>query len=101
MSGHRIGNPNPILLIDGEVKGTKKGTTRCYIAAFAYDSSPGPVALGKVHELILRQPKRPHVTTRGCDDALHQSELTVEGNAVRRRERLSVLVEHRDALAAI
>ena len=53
MSGHRIRNPNPVLLIDGEVKGTKKRTTRRYIAAFAHDSPLRPISLGKEHELVL------------------------------------------------
>ena len=32
---------------------------------------------------------------------LHQPELAVEGDAVWRRQRLAVLVEHRDGLAAV
>lgn len=63
------------------MKRTKKRTARRYIATFADDSALGPIAFGEIHELIFGKTEGPHVTVGSRNDALHQSELAVEGNA--------------------
>src|SRR5215510_9784806 len=96
-----VRDPDPILLINGEVKWPEERLARLGAVAFADDSAPGPVTLGDVHELALRDAERPHVAVRGNYDALHQPELPIEGDTLRRRQRLAVLVEHRNRLAPI
>src|SRR5215470_4358070 len=96
-----VRNPDPILLIDGEVKWPEERLARLGAVAFADDPAPGPVTLGDVHELALRDAESPHVAARRGDDALHQPELPIEGDTLRRRKRLAVLVEHRNRLAPI
>jgi len=67
--------------------------------AFADNPALGPVTLGEVDELSLRDTQSPHVPARRDDGALHQAKPTIEGNAFRRCQRLAVLIEHRDRLA--
>src|SRR5262249_60929833 len=69
--------------------------------AFADDPTLGPVTLGEVQELALRDAQSPHVAARRDDDALHQPELPIEGDTLQRRQRLAVLVEHRNRLAPV
>src|SRR5262249_36029885 len=97
----RVRDPDPILLIDGEVKWPEERLARLGAVAFADDPTLGPVTLGNVHELALRDAESPHVAVRGDDDALHQPELAIEGDTLRRCQRLAVLVEHRNRLAPI
>src|SRR5499426_1843783 len=96
-----VRDPDPILLIDGEVKWPEERLARLGTLAFADDSAPGPVTLREIEELTLRDAESPHVAVRGDDDALHQAELPVKGDTLRRRQRLAVLVEHRNRLAPI
>src|SRR5215471_13656490 len=96
-----VRDPNPILLINGEVKWREERLARLGAVAFADDPAFGPVALGEVQELALRGAERPHVAARRDDDALHQAELAVEGDALRRSQRLAVLVEYRNRLAPV
>src|SRR5262250_682226 len=96
-----VRDPDPILLIDGEMKWPEERLARLCAVAFADDSAPGPVTLGNVHELALRDAESPHVAVRRGDDALHQPELAIEGDTLRRCQRLAVLVEHRNRLAPI
>src|SRR5215467_12320946 len=96
-----VRDPDPILLIDGEVKWPEERLARLGAVAFADDPSPGPVTLGDVYELALRDAESPHVAARSGDDALHQPELPIEGDTLRRCQRLAVLVEHRNRLAPI
>src|SRR5215831_17754485 len=96
-----VRNPDPILLINGEVKWPQERLARFGAVAFADDLALGPVTLGDVDELALRYPQSPHVAVRGDDDALHQAELPVEGDTLRRCQRLAVLVEYRNRLAPI
>src|SRR5262249_31640224 len=103
-AGHFIGgirDPDPILLIDGEVKWPEERLARLGAVAFADDPALGPVTLGDVHELALRDAQCPYVAARRDDDALHQAELAIEGDTLRRCQRLAVLVEHRHRLAPI
>src|SRR5262249_7969561 len=67
--------------------------------AFADDPALGPVSLGNMYELALRDAQSPHVAVRRGDDALHQAEPPIEGDALRRCQRLAVLVEYRNRLA--
>src|SRR5215831_903334 len=97
----RVRDPDPILLIDGEVKWPEERLARFGTVAFADNLALGPVPLGKMYELALRDTQSPHVTVRRGDDALHQTKPPIEGNALRRCQRLSVLVEYRNRLAPI
>src|SRR5215467_15685275 len=79
-----VRDPDPILLINGEVKWSKERLARLGAVAFADDPAPGPVPLGDVDELALRDAERPNVAARRGYDALHQPELPIEGDALRR-----------------
>src|SRR5215469_10879553 len=96
-----VRDPDPILLIDGEVKWPKERLARLGAIAFADNPTLGPVTLGEVQELALRDAQSPHVATRRDDDALHQPELPIEGDTLWRCQRLTVLVEHRKRLAPV
>src|SRR5262247_724542 len=96
-----VRDPDPILLIDGEVKWPEERLAWLGAVAFADDPALGPVTLGDVDELALRDAQSPHVAARRGDDALHQPELPIEGDTLRRCQRLAVLVEHRNRLAPI
>src|SRR5215471_21235927 len=91
-----VRDPDPVLLIDGEVKWPEERLARFGAIAFADDTSLGPVTLGDVHELAFREAESPHVAARRGDDALHQPELPIEGDTLRWCQRLAVLVEHRN-----
>src|SRR4029453_7814378 len=69
--------------------------------ALAHDPALGQIALREVDKLALRGPNGPHIAAGRDDDALHQPELAIERDAIRRRQRLAVLVEHRDRMAAV
>src|SRR5262249_19587026 len=96
-----VRDPDPILLINGEVKWPEERLARLGAVAFADDPTLGPVTLREKQELALRDTQRPHVAARRDDDALHQPELPIEGDTLRRCRRLAVLVEHGNRLAAI
>src|SRR5215813_8415802 len=96
-----VRDPDPILLIDGKVEWPEERLARLGAVAFADNPTRGPVTLGEVDELSLRDAQSPYVAARRGDNALHQTKPTVEGDAFRRCQRLAVLVEHRDRLAAI
>src|SRR5262245_31107184 len=96
-----VRDPDPILLINGEVKRPEERFARFGAVAFADDPAPGPVTFGDVYELAFRDAESPHVAARRGDDALHQSELPIEGDTLRRCQRLAVPVEHRNRLAPI
>src|SRR5262245_51293518 len=87
-----VRDPDPILLVDGKVKWPEERLTGLGAVAFADDSALGPVALGDVCELALRDAERPHVAARRGDDALHQTELPIESDTLRRCQRLAVPV---------
>src|SRR5215470_9740448 len=97
----RVRDPDPILLIDGKVKWRAERLARLGAVAFADDPTLGPVTLWEVQELALRDAESPHVAAGCDDDALHQSEPPIEGDALRRCQRLAVLVEHRNRLAPV
>src|SRR5499426_3555502 len=65
-----VRDPNPILLINGEVKWPEERLARLGAVAFADDPAVGPVALGEVQELALRDAESPHIAARRDDDAL-------------------------------
>ena len=69
--------------------------------ALANDPALRQITLREVDQLALRGPEGPHVAAGRDDDALHQPETAAERDALRRRQRLAVLVEHRDRMAAI
>src|SRR5262245_558139 len=96
-----IRHPDPILLVDGEVKWPEERLARLGAVAFADDPTLGPVTLREVQELALRDAESPHVAAGRGDDALHQPELPIEGDPLRRCQRLAVLVEHRNRLAPV
>src|SRR5262245_42601199 len=83
------------------MKWPEERLARLGAVAFADDPAPGPVTLGDVYELALRDPESPHVAARRGDDALHQPKLAIEGDTLRRCQRLAVLVEHRNRLAPV
>src|SRR5262252_4793779 len=96
-----VRDPDPILLINGEVERRRERLARLGTVALADDPALGPVTLGEVQELALRDAESPHVAARRGDDALHQSEPAFESDAFRRCEWLAVLVEYRNRLAAV
>src|SRR5262247_4105970 len=96
-----IRNPDPILLINGEVKWREERPARLGVVAFADNPAPSPVALGEIQELALRDAESPDIAARRDNDTLHQPELPVEGDAFRRRQGRPVLVEHRNRLAPV
>src|SRR5215813_4400112 len=96
-----VRDPDPILLINGEVKWPEERFARLGAVAFADDPALGPVTFGEMYELALRDAESPYVAARRSDDALHQPELPIEGDTLRRCQRLAVLVEHRNRLAPI
>src|SRR5262249_50907217 len=96
-----VRDPDPILLVDDKVEWSEERLARLGAVAFADDPGLGPVTLGDVDGLALRAAQRPHVAARRSDDALHQAEPTIEGDTLRRCQRLAVLVEHRNRLAPI
>src|SRR5262245_58605160 len=49
-----VRDPDPILLVDGEVKRAKERLARLGTVAFTDDPAFGPVTLGEVQELALR-----------------------------------------------
>src|SRR5262249_30385436 len=96
-----VRDPDSILLVDGEVKRPEERLARLGTVAFADDSALSPVTLREVQELALRDTESPYVAARRGDDTLHQAKSTIEGDTLRRRERLAVLVEHRNRLAPV
>src|SRR5271157_4494664 len=96
-----VGHPNAVLLVDAEVKWCPEGLARLLLVALANDPALGQVALGEVYELALLDAQDPHVGAGRDDDTLHQTKLAVEGDALGRRQRLAVLVEYGDGLAAV
>src|SRR5215831_19712957 len=67
-----VRDPDPILLIDGEVKRPEERLARLGAVAFADDPPLGPVPFGKLYELALRDAESPHIAARRGDDALHE-----------------------------
>src|SRR5215831_3423459 len=55
-----VRDPDPILLINGEVKRPKERLARLGAVAFADDPPLGPVPLGELYELALRDAESPH-----------------------------------------
>src|SRR5262245_57225603 len=96
-----VRDPDPILLVNGEVKWPEERLARLSAVAFADDAALGPVTLWEMDELALRDAQSPYVFVRGHADALHQAELAVESDLLWWRQRLAGLVEHRDRLASI
>ena len=96
-----VRDPDPVLLVDGEVERRRERFARLGAVAFADNAALGPVALGEVQQLALRDAERPDIAVGRDDDALHQPEPAAEGDALGRRQRLAVLVEYRDGFAAI
>jgi len=83
------------------VEGPKEGLARLYVSAFANNATLGPITFREMKELVLRETKRKHVTARSDYNALHKTELAVEGDTLRRRQRHAILVEHRNRLAPV
>src|SRR5215469_8062774 len=75
-----VRDPDPILLINGEVKWPEERLARLGTVAFADDPALGPVTLGEVYELALRDAESPYVAARRGDDSLHQPEPTIESD---------------------
>src|SRR5262249_43712526 len=96
-----VRDPDSILLIDGKVKWPEERLARLGAIAFADDPAFSPVTLGEVQELAFGDAESPHVAARRDDDSLHQPELPIEGDTLRRCQRLAVLVKHGNRLAPI
>src|SRR5262249_60237947 len=64
-----VRDPDPILLINGQGKRPEERLARLGAVAFADDSALGPVTLGDVDELTLRDAESPHVAARPADEA--------------------------------
>src|SRR5271165_7095332 len=96
-----IGNPDPVLLVDAEVKWRLKRLARLCAVTLANDPALGYIALRKLHELPLLDPQDPDVAARRDDDPLHQAEPAAKVDAFRWRQGLAVLIEYRDCFAAV
>src|SRR5262245_40150027 len=71
-AGHFIAgvrDPDPILLINGEEKWRDKRLARLGAVPLADDPALGPITLGEIDELALRDAQSPHVAARRDDDA--------------------------------
>src|SRR5262249_18113394 len=99
--GHGAAHPDSILLIDSKVKRRDERLAGLDLASLADDPPFGQVTLREVDELVFLNTDHPHVATGSDDDSLHQPKLAAEGDALRGRQRLAVLVEHRNGFAAI
>src|SRR5262249_52121932 len=99
--GTAVRYPNPVLLVDGEVKRCPERLAWLLLIAFANDPSLAKIPLGDVDELVFLDPQRPDVSARRDDDPLYQPEFATERDALRRRQRLAVLVEYRDGFAPV
>src|SRR5450631_1505780 len=91
-----IGHPDPFLLVDAEVKWRDKRLAWFCVVTLANDLAFGQITLGKVHELPLLDPQYQDVAARRDDDPLHQTEPAAKVDALRWRQRFSVLIEYRN-----
>src|SRR5262245_46451982 len=81
---------------------TQERLARLGVTSFADDSAFRVVAARKEQQLALRDAECPHVAASGHDDdALHETQFATEIDALRRRQRLPILVEHCDRLASV
>ena len=96
-----VADPNPILLIDGEMERRAKRLARLRPFALADDPALGQVAFREEDELALLDAQDPDVAARCDDHSLHQAEPAAEGDALGRRQRLAGLVEDGNRLAAV
>jgi hypothetical protein len=97
----RIGHPYPVLLVDSEVERAFERFAGLGAVALANQFGLGQVTFGKVDELVSSEPDHPDVAAWRNDNALHQAELAIESDALGRRQRLAVLVENGNGLAAV
>ena len=96
-----VGDPDSIVPVDPKVKRRSERLARFLRGALAHDSALRTVAFRKIHELVLLDAQSPDVAGGSDDDPLHQAEPAAERNALRRRKRFPVFVEHGDRLAAV
>src|SRR5262249_7457021 len=74
-----VRNPDPVLLVDGDVKWVCERFARLGVLAIANQPTLGPIAIREVHELVLADAERPHVAADGHNNnALHFSELAAK-----------------------
>src|SRR5215469_8987046 len=83
------------------MKRSLKGLAGLHVVSLANDTAILQVALGKVDELPLLHSKSPDIPARRCNDSLYQPKPAAEVDAIRRRQRLAVLVEYRNGLASV
>src|SRR4051795_4006288 len=79
--GAAVGDPYPILLINGEMEGRldlERAVHRLAIHGAAEDAPLAGVSLGQIDDLVLFIVERPDVAVRGGDDALHFADLAAE-----------------------
>src|SRR5262249_37008181 len=69
--------------------------------SLANNPALGPVPLGEVKQLTLRDTYGPYIAAGRDDDSLHQPKLAIERDAFRRRQWLAVLIEYSDRLTAV
>ncbi len=100
MIASAIGDPDPVLLVDPQVERHFERLARFGAVTLANDPSFGPITLREENELALLEAERPDISARRDDHTLHQAELAPERDAIRRGQRVTVLVEDGDRLAA-
>ena len=102
--GDRVGDPNPVLLIDRQVKRTVQLARPILVGrpcrSLAEEFGFARVALGQVHDPVIAEVECPDIAIGRDDDALHDAELAAEVVALGWRQRLSSLVEQRYGLPA-
>src|SRR5277367_3800491 len=96
-----VGDPDPILRVDGEMKRRHERLARFSTIALADNSALGEIALREVHELLLLDAQDPYVTGWRHSDTLHQTQAAIEGDSIGRGQRRAVFVEYHYCLGAI
>jgi hypothetical protein len=79
--GAAIGDPDPILLIHGEVEGPlnlERAIHGFAVHGAAQDAAFRGIALRQINDLVLFIVERVHVAIRRGDDALHRTQLSAE-----------------------
>src|SRR5262249_14245491 len=100
----RIGDPDPVLLIDGEVERPTQLAgailVRPAISGSAEELDLAGIAFRQIHDLIILKVERPDIAIGPDNYALHDAQLAAEFIPFRWRKRFTVLIEQRDRLAS-
>src|SRR5208282_3317668 len=102
--GGSVADPDAVLLVNCKAeRGEQMAWVFERLARLVHKQIFGlfGIALGQMNDLGIVNVERPDVTIRRGDNPLHLAEPATKGPAIGRRERLAILVELDDGLAAI